>query len=72
MKTIGLMVTPGKGYYELDVDPSATLESLIRSENLSNGRTITADGREIAPNEFASIKLSSIDEIWATGGAKGA
>ena len=71
MNTIGLMVTPGVGYSEVEVTSNTTVADLVSKHNL-HGRTITLDGREVAPDDYSSTTLADVDDVWATGGAKGA
>ena len=71
MRNLGLMVTPGNGYRTIVVDDSMTIAQLVTQENLF-GRTLSADGTKISPDDFATTTLRDISEIWATGAVKGA
>lgn len=68
---IGLMVTPGDGFREVEVTDDMTVADFVQREDL-HGRSLTLDGNAIEPGDFASTTLNGIDEVWATGGAKGA
>ena len=71
MRYIGIMVTPGKGYYQHEVSDDMTVAALIKSQNLT-GRTIVLDGETVDPSNYDGTTLSGVEEVWATGGAKGA
>jgi hypothetical protein len=72
MRSIGLMVTPGgNGYEDISVAAGTTVAQVIEKYDLFN-RTISVDNVEIPPEKYKTTLLDDIDEIWATGGAKGA
>ena len=70
MNTITLIVIPGSGARQVSIQPGATIENLIVSENL-HGRDIIIDGVGVPATQFSTTTISANAEVFATGSVKG-
>lgn len=68
--TINLMIVPGPGLVEFELDAGATLGTLVAVKELF-GRSLIVNGEGVVPDDYGTTTLSDGDEIWATGAVKG-
>jgi len=70
MKTLTLVVVPGTGARQIQVEDTMTVAELVSRESL-HGRDIIVNGVGVLPENFTTFTLSSAQEIFATGSVKG-
>ncbi len=70
MKNVTLVVVPGPGARQIQVEETMTVAELISRENLF-GRDIIVDGVGIQASSFPTQTLTAAREIFATGSVKG-
>lgn len=69
-RTITLVVVPGTGARQIEVDPEMTIAELVNVQNL-HGRDIILDGNGILPSQWQTTRIGSAQELFATGSVKG-
>jgi hypothetical protein len=70
MKTVTLVVVPGPGARQIQVEDNMTIADLVSRENLF-GRDIIVNGVGVQGSSFATQTLTDAVEIFATGSVKG-
>jgi hypothetical protein len=70
MANVTLIVIPGPGARNVDVQNQMTVEQLVVQENL-HGRDIILNGQGVIPANYATTLISDGMEIFATGSVKG-
>jgi sulfur carrier protein ThiS len=70
MKTAMLVVVPGPGARQIQIENNMTVADLITRENLY-GRDVIINGVGVQPSQFSTQTLSDAIEIFATGSVKG-
>jgi sulfur carrier protein ThiS len=70
MKTVTLVVVPGPGARQIQVENNMTIADLVSRENLF-GRDIIVNGVGVQGSNFATQTLTDAVEIFATGSVKG-
>lgn len=70
MKTVTLVVVPGPGARQIQVEDTMTVAQLVTQENLF-GRDIIINGSGVQSSDFNVQTLSGAIEIFATGSVKG-
>ncbi len=69
-RTATLVVVPGTGARQVQVDTEMTVADFVCRENL-HGRDIIVNGVGVQPNNWSTTTLSNAVEIFATGSVKG-
>lgn len=69
-RNVMLVVVPGTGARQVQIEDSMTVADLVTAENL-HGRDIIINGVGIQPSQFSQLKLCEAQEIFATGSVKG-
>ena len=70
MANVTLIVIPGPGARNVDIQDNMTVEQLVVQENL-HGRDIILNGQGVLPANYATTMLVNGMEIFATGSVKG-
>jgi hypothetical protein len=70
MRTVTLVVVPGTGARQIQVEDTMTVSELITRESLF-GRDIIVNGVGVQPTTFNTQTLTGAVEIFATGSVKG-
>ena len=70
MANVTLIVIPGPGARNVDIQDNMTVEQLVVQENL-HGRDIILNGQGVLPANYATTMLANGMEIFATGSVKG-
>jgi hypothetical protein len=70
MKTVTLVVVPGPGARQIQIEDTMTVSDLIVRESLF-GRDIIINGVGVSNTEYMTKTLSGAVEIFATGSVKG-
>ncbi|CAB4160111.1 hypothetical protein UFOVP724_77 [uncultured Caudovirales phage] len=70
MKSVTLVVVPGTGARQIQVEDTMTVAELVSRENL-HGRDIIINGAGVSPATFGTTTLFDALEIFATGSVKG-
>lgn len=70
MANVTLIVIPGPGARNVDIQNDMTVEQLVVQENL-HGRDIILNGQGVLPANYATTMLVNGMEIFATGSVKG-
>jgi hypothetical protein len=70
MKTVTLVVVPGTGARQIQVEDTMTVAELVSRENLF-GRDIIINGVGVQSGSFNTQTLTDALEIFATGSVKG-
>jgi len=70
MKNVTLVVVPGTGARQIQVEDTMTVAELISRENLF-GRDIIINGVGVQSSSFGTQSLAGAVEIFATGSVKG-
>lgn len=70
MMLVSLLLLPGSGQEDVELPSGSTLADLVSAKNLT-GRSIVHNGDEIARGSYASVALSSGDEVAALAATKG-
>lgn len=69
-QNVTLVVVPGTGARQVQVDSEMTVANFVCRENL-HGRDIIINGVGVSPATFNTVTLSGAVEIFATGSVKG-
>lgn len=69
-QNVTLVVVPGTGARQVQVDSQMTVADFVCRENL-HGRDIIINGVGVSPTTFNTVTLSGAVEIFATGSVKG-
>lgn len=69
-QNVTLVIVPGTGARQVQVDSNMTVADFVCRENL-HGRDIIINGTGISPATFNTVTLSGAVEIFATGSVKG-
>lgn len=70
MRTVTLVVVPGTGARQIQVEDTMTVAELVTRESLF-GRDVIINGVGIQPAQFNTQSLAGAVEIFATGSVKG-
>ncbi len=70
MSNITLIVIPGPGARNVNIQNDMTVEQLVVQENL-HGRDIIVNGQGVLPLNYSTTTLTNGMEIFATGSVKG-
>jgi hypothetical protein len=70
MRNITLVIVPGTGAKQIQVEDAMTVAELVTRESLF-GRDIIINGVGVQPANFNAQTLSGAVEIFATGSVKG-
>lgn len=65
-RKIGLIVSPGTGYREVEVPLGCTLQQFLTRQNLL-GREVAVDGCQVASGLWKDYCLNGAEEIWVAG-----
>lgn len=69
-RNVMLVVVPGTGARQVQIEDNMTVADLVTRENL-HGRDIIINGVGIQPSQFSQLNLCEAQEIFATGSVKG-
>ena len=70
MSNITLIIIPGPGARNVNIENDMTVEQLVVQENL-HGRDIIVNGQGVLPLNYSTTTLANGMEIFATGSVKG-
>lgn len=70
MRTVTLVVVPGTGARQIQVEDTMTVAELVTRESLF-GRDMIINGVGVNPAQFNTQTLTGALEIFATGSVKG-
>jgi len=70
-KTIQIMIQPGNGRDDRDVDANQTLQEFVNEQGLQHHQ-ISVNGHAVQPASYAHILMGSVDSLWAAQPVKGA
>lgn len=70
MSTVTLIVIPGPGARNVNIQNQMTVADLVSQETL-HGRDIILNGQGIMPQDYQTTILAQGMEIFATGSVKG-
>ena len=69
-RTVTLVVVPGTGARQMQVDTDTTIAQFVSDNNL-HGRDIILDGNGVVPSQWQVTTIGNATEIFATGSVKG-
>ena len=70
MRYITLVLVPGPGASNVQIEDGTTLASFAATHGL-NGRQLILNGEGVAPEAWSATTLDGVSEVFATGAVKG-
>ena len=71
MRTINLIIVPGTGKTQVQIDAGTTWQQFINQNPAIRGRDLIANGRGVATTDYHMVIPSNINDVFATAPVKG-